>query len=141
MDAALLQKSPLFDGITTEEIERLLHCLGGRIKRYAKGDFIFHAGTVLRQIGLVVSGKVQVVKEDYWGGRLRGAVFRFRARDFRVQLCLRVSHAPHSQFNDDFGKAQSQFNAQSTAHGPKNNAGKTAGLLVVNFAERTIAGI
>ena len=70
MDAALLQKSPLFDGITTEEIERLLHCLGGRIKRYAKGDFIFHAGTVLRQIGLVVSGKVQVVKEDYWGNRL-----------------------------------------------------------------------
>ena len=67
MDAALLQKSPLFDGITTEEIERLLHCLGGRIKRYAKGDFIFHAGTVLRQIGLVVSGKVQ---EDYWGNRL-----------------------------------------------------------------------
>ena len=70
MDAALLQKSPLFDGITTEEIERLLHCLGGRIKHYAKGDFIFHAGTVLRQIGLVVSGKVQVVKEDYWGNRL-----------------------------------------------------------------------
>lgn len=70
MDAALLQKSPLFDGITTEEIERLLHCLGGRVKRYAKGDFIFHTGAVLRQIGLVVSGKVQVVKEDYWGNRL-----------------------------------------------------------------------
>ena len=70
MDSALLQKSPLFAGITPEEIERLLHCLGGRVKSYGKGDFIFHAGAVLHQIGLVISGKVQVVKEDYWGNRL-----------------------------------------------------------------------
>lgn len=70
MDAALLKKSPLFEQITPQEIERLLHCLGGRVKRYEKGDFIFHAGAVLRQIGLVITGKVQIVKEDYWGNRL-----------------------------------------------------------------------
>ena len=40
------------------------------IKRNTKkGNFIFYAGDTIEQIGIVLSGMVHILQEDYWGNR------------------------------------------------------------------------
>jgi CRP/FNR family transcriptional regulator, dissimilatory nitrate respiration regulator len=63
------RKSPLFSGIEDAEIQSLLQCLNARIKCFSKGEIIFLAGEKAMEIGLVLSGSVQIVKEDFWGNR------------------------------------------------------------------------
>ena len=65
----ILLTSPLFRGITAEDLERLLPCLGGGARRYSAGAAILLAGTPAGQMGLVLSGRVQVVREEFSGHR------------------------------------------------------------------------
>ena len=47
-DIPLLQQTILFSGIEAEELRHLLTCLGGSVRRYGRGEFLWHAGdTVL----------------------------------------------------------------------------------------------
>lgn len=62
-----LRKSPLFQGISETEIGPLLKCLGASLRIFKKGEFIYHAGDIAREIGLVVTGKVHILKDDAWG--------------------------------------------------------------------------
>ncbi|MDR2397876.1 MAG: Crp/Fnr family transcriptional regulator, partial [Spirochaetaceae bacterium] len=55
-----------------EEIEKILHCLGARKKHYAKNAFIFIADTPLTEalpLGILLSGKVYLIQDDFWGNR------------------------------------------------------------------------
>lgn len=63
----ILQDIPLFDRIKREELKPMLSCIGGYIKTYEKGSFIPLKGDTYRCIGLVLLGKVQMIKEDIWG--------------------------------------------------------------------------
>ena len=65
----ILLDSPLFRGITGEELERLLPCLGGGARSYSAGAAILPAGTPAGQMGLVLSGRVQVAREEFSGHR------------------------------------------------------------------------
>lgn len=65
----LLQDTTLFRGIKVDEISGLLTCLGAEKKEYNKGEFIFMAGEKVALVGIVLSGKVQVIKEDFFGNR------------------------------------------------------------------------
>ena len=65
----ILLVSPLFRGITAEDLERLLPCLGGGARSYSAGAAILLAGTPAGQMGLVLSGRVQVVREEFSGHR------------------------------------------------------------------------
>ena len=44
-------------------------CLGGRVARYARDGEILGAGERTRCLGLVLSGTVYVLREDFWGNR------------------------------------------------------------------------
>lgn len=70
MDYATLQTCEIFQNISKEEIKQLLICLKGYTKTYPKGSFLFHTGMKMEQIGIVLEGCVQVIKEDYSGNRL-----------------------------------------------------------------------
>ncbi len=65
----ILKKSPLFRGIEEKEISSMLSCLSAREKNFQKGVFIFRSGEKIHRIGLVLSGAVHIVKEDFWGNR------------------------------------------------------------------------
>ncbi len=67
--AAILSKAPLFDGILREELESLLLCLGASFRTYVKGQYLISAGDTVSSIGIVMSGIVDVVKEDVLGRR------------------------------------------------------------------------
>ena len=65
----ILSRCPLFSGISRQEMEPMLHCLGGRVRTLTKGDPVFLEGDPTEFVGVVLSGSVQVVRDDFYGNR------------------------------------------------------------------------
>lgn len=65
----VIKNSLLFDGVAEENIAPMLKCLSARLRNYAKNDFIMHSGERTDSIGMVLSGSVLVMREDYMGNR------------------------------------------------------------------------
>ncbi len=65
----VLQNCPLFAGIQAEEIEAILHCLSSKKRSYAKNMYIYSTEESVSSVGLIVSGSVHIIREDYWGNR------------------------------------------------------------------------
>lgn len=63
----ILKKSKLFLGIDNLELENMLKCLCANVKQYKKDEYVFRFGENISSVGLVLSGSVHIVKEDYWG--------------------------------------------------------------------------
>jgi CRP-like cAMP-binding protein len=66
---ATLATCRLFAGIDAGNLEAMLACLGASHRSYARGEFIYRAGDAAHSVGVVLSGAVHVVQEDYWGNR------------------------------------------------------------------------
>ena len=65
----VLQQCSLFHGICREDLAGMLACLGGKVKTISKGSPVFLEGDPARFLGIVLSGAVQIVREDYYGAR------------------------------------------------------------------------
>lgn len=65
----ILVRCPLFDGISPQNISAMASCLGAGYVRFAKGKVIFAEGDPAYQMGLLLSGSAQIVKEDFYGKR------------------------------------------------------------------------
>lgn len=63
----ILKHSPLFAGMTGEEILSILQCLSAHKKTYQKGAFLVHSGDPIDEIGFVLEGAATILKEDCWG--------------------------------------------------------------------------
>lgn len=91
-----LLKIPLFAGISAAELPSLLNCLGVKQKKFGKNEYVFVAGQAIAYVGIVLKGRVQVVKDDIMGNRTilseSGPLDLF-AESF---ACAHVTHAPVS---------------------------------------------
>lgn len=65
----ILSQCSLFFGISRQEMGRMLSCLGGKITCIAKGKPVFLEGNPALCVGVVLSGTVQIVRDDYYGNR------------------------------------------------------------------------
>ncbi len=65
----VLKRTKLFSGVGEEDIASLLSCLGARKKEYKKGEYILREGEHIRDIFILVKGKIHIQKDDYWGNR------------------------------------------------------------------------
>ena len=61
--------APLFAGIKREDMGAMLHCIGYHIGSFSRGEIIAFEGDHLKHIGIVLSGRVDMVKEDLWGNK------------------------------------------------------------------------
>jgi len=61
--------SPLFDGIQTKDMEAMLGCIGYHIGTFKKGDIVAFEEENIKHIGIIISGAVDMVKEDLWGNK------------------------------------------------------------------------
>ena len=61
-----MRNSPLFSGMTDDEILSILDCMNGTVKRYQKDAVILRSGDIVHNVGIVLSGNVHIVKEDFW---------------------------------------------------------------------------
>lgn len=64
-----LNKVSLFQGIQPTELEGILKCLNARNSSYKKQDVILLEGQTVSSVGIVLLGKVQIIKEDFTGNR------------------------------------------------------------------------
>ena len=62
-------KSPLFDGIRPEDRTAMLGCIGYHVGTFQKGDIVAFEAENIRHIGILLSGIVDMVKEDLWGNK------------------------------------------------------------------------
>ena len=65
----ILSQCPLFAGITRQEMPEILDCLDKKVVEIPKGDPVFLEGEPARFVGVVLSGGVQIVRDDYYGNR------------------------------------------------------------------------
>ena len=65
----VLSSCPLFEEIDRKDYSVMLGCLGARVMGFGKHQQIFGEGEEAAYIGIVLSGAVQIVKEDYYGNR------------------------------------------------------------------------
>jgi CRP-like cAMP-binding protein len=90
----LLKNAGLFKGVKSDEIETMLACLGSRIKKAKKGKIILLAGDKPEFVGIVLSGLLHIIREDYSGNRLlvtsliRGEIFS------EALCCAGISKSP-----------------------------------------------
>lgn len=65
----ILKRVELFREIQAEDLQQMLACLDARVERYAKNQTVFFSGESIRRFGIVLSGEVQVVYDDFFGNR------------------------------------------------------------------------
>ena len=62
-------QSPLFADILPQERASVLSCIGYHVGTYRKGEILAFEEENIRHIGIVVSGSVDMIKEDLWGNK------------------------------------------------------------------------
>ena len=65
----VLKKSALFSGIEEAEIDAMTDCLGMETRAFQKDELVFRFGDAVDSVGLVLAGRVYIVREDFWGNR------------------------------------------------------------------------
>lgn len=67
LDYKQLVLLPIFHGIREEELPGMLNCMGSFQKSYQKDEIIFLESREVRNVGIILSGVVRMVKEDSVG--------------------------------------------------------------------------
>ena len=65
----ILKKVPLFFNIAEADLGLLLDCLDAQAQKYRKNQAIFFEEDKITKVGILMQGKVRVVKDDLWGNR------------------------------------------------------------------------
>lgn len=77
----VLESTSLFRGLSEEEISSSIKFLKITKEKFDKNNLVFEQGKPIKKIGLLYSGKLNIIKEDYWGNRVilskltKGAIF------------------------------------------------------------------
>ena len=65
-----IKNSPVFFGLSEDELKNMLECFNARIKSYDDGEIIIRQGEIIKNIYLVLDGAVNIEKDTYWGRRI-----------------------------------------------------------------------
>lgn len=65
----ILKNCVLFRGIEEKDYNHLLGCLDVQIKHFDEEEYLFFAGDILNHIGIVLSGRAQILKENLAGNK------------------------------------------------------------------------
>lgn len=65
-----LLRSPLFEGIKSDDIDKILPCLDASKRTYWKQESLLMAGDAVEFIGIVLKGTVRILREDMFGNRM-----------------------------------------------------------------------
>ena len=62
-------QTPLFQGITENEWNEMQNCSCMRQQSFEKNELIFRMGESVREIGIVLTGSVNIENVDLWGNK------------------------------------------------------------------------
>lgn len=91
---ALVQKNKLFGNMSEENTELCVKLLSGRTVAAKSGEIIMSEGEPADRIGIVLSGSIQVIREDYYGNRDIAALIRQGGSFAEVFVCSAVKLLP-----------------------------------------------
>ena len=92
---SILATCPLFAG-AGEELMTMLGCLNGHLLEAKKGRYLLSEGDRVGEIGIVLEGAVQIVKEDYEGNRIILSQVRPGGLFAEAYACAEVPYLPVS---------------------------------------------
>lgn len=64
-----MRVSVLFEGIKETELESLVENGGVRVQTFQKDQFLIHQGDKAKGVGLVLEGRLHILREDFLGNR------------------------------------------------------------------------
>lgn len=67
MNYNFIAKIELFKNVPISEIKIILNCLQPKIKTYKKGEYIYRIGNKINQIGIILSGSVNIERDEFLG--------------------------------------------------------------------------
>jgi CRP-like cAMP-binding protein len=65
----ILMGSPLFHGISTTELDNMIHCLQPKVCNYKKNSYITISGEPFTGLGILLTGEAAIIKENAAGSR------------------------------------------------------------------------
>lgn len=65
----ILKNNFIFRNINDADFNLILHKLSYTIKNYSQYSIIFSTGDKVDNIGIILSGKINIVKYDFWGNK------------------------------------------------------------------------
>ena len=68
-NSEVLAACPLFEGVSRQDMEAMLQCMQARIIDVPKGGAVFRADGPAEYVGILLSGGVQVFRDDFDGNR------------------------------------------------------------------------
>lgn len=86
----------LFEGIKSDELPLLLTCLSSTFQSFERGDVIIHEGEKIESIGIVLSGSIQILRNDHEGNRNILANFGMGAIFSESFVCAGIKRSPVS---------------------------------------------
>lgn len=63
----VLLKCALFRNVKEQDLEHLLQCLNSYTKNYKSDEYVFYAGKEVNYVGVILSGSVEIIKENQAG--------------------------------------------------------------------------
>lgn len=95
---SILTKYDIFSGLSNDEMESILMRLNSKRISFDKDDPILLTGDPAGKAGIVLSGKVRIVMEDYYGNRSITSQVTDGEMFAEVFACSDIPHMPVSVF-------------------------------------------
>lgn len=93
-DYDILLQMNLFEGILSQELGAILKCLNAQKSHYKKGEFITVCGGEINSFGVILSGSVQVLKDDVTGRQTILSAFGSGETFAEVLVCSGIKKSP-----------------------------------------------
>ena len=93
-DHDILLKMNLFEGILSQELSAILKCLNAQKSHYKKGEFITVCGGKISSFGVILSGSVQILKDDVTGRQTILSAFGSGETFAEVLVCSGIKKSP-----------------------------------------------
>lgn len=92
----VIKKCPLFTGMDLSQLRTLFDCLLATTQFYEKQTYILSAGSPVTTVGIILSGEIHILQEDFWGNRT--ILARGEAGDLFGEAfsCAEIKHLPIS---------------------------------------------
>ena len=125
----VLKNCPLFYNVSEEKILVLLSCLGARVESFDKRITIFAEGSKAEYIGIVLTGKAQIIQDDYYGNRNIVSVVMPSEMLLEAFACAELSEIPVSVVADGQSEVM-LIDCSHILHTCSNNCGFHQQLIV-----------
>lgn len=66
---SIIRNCALFRSIEEKDFGHLMQCIGASVKQYEADKYIFMAGDVVNYVGIVLTGRVEIMKESLAGNK------------------------------------------------------------------------